>query len=242
MGLPEPRHPRRRGRQGGDRGAAAGGRAAVRQLLLPGDQRLRAEPERRQAVDGISSTATRASSASSEGYAHPIRFNALVAAGKVPADLLAKLPPPEAYKNVKFADAGADRQGEEGAGRYVAEGREARLMQTRHHVAGRAPAARVAPRRRGDRGGWCCRAVHRRVFASRLFMLAPTVMLAIQSVIGDDGLTLQYLDALRANTISRRLRELDRAVGRVGGGRRGRRRADRLFRAQAGRAARCARR
>jgi putative spermidine/putrescine transport system substrate-binding protein len=37
------------------------------------------------------------------GYAHPIRFNALAAAGKIPADLLAKLPSPDAYKAVKFA-------------------------------------------------------------------------------------------------------------------------------------------
>ena len=31
------------------------------------------------------------------GYCHPIRFNALAAAGKLPADLMAKLPPAEAY-------------------------------------------------------------------------------------------------------------------------------------------------
>jgi putative spermidine/putrescine transport system substrate-binding protein len=37
------------------------------------------------------------------GYAHPIRFNALVAAGKVPEALLKTLPPADAYKNVKFA-------------------------------------------------------------------------------------------------------------------------------------------
>lgn len=37
------------------------------------------------------------------GYAHPIRFNAMLAAGKIPQDLLAKLPDPNAYKNVKFA-------------------------------------------------------------------------------------------------------------------------------------------
>jgi putative spermidine/putrescine transport system substrate-binding protein len=37
------------------------------------------------------------------GFAHPIRFNALVAAGKVPDSLLKTLPPAEAYKNVKFA-------------------------------------------------------------------------------------------------------------------------------------------
>jgi putative spermidine/putrescine transport system substrate-binding protein len=37
------------------------------------------------------------------GYAHPVRFNALAAAGKIPAALLAKLPSPDAYKAVKFA-------------------------------------------------------------------------------------------------------------------------------------------
>ena len=37
-----------------------------------------------------------------KGYAHPVRYQKLVAAGKVPADLAAKLPPPEQYTNVKF--------------------------------------------------------------------------------------------------------------------------------------------
>ena len=37
------------------------------------------------------------------GFAHPIRFNSLVAAGKVPEALLQSLPPAEAYKDVKFA-------------------------------------------------------------------------------------------------------------------------------------------
>ena len=37
------------------------------------------------------------------GFAHPIRFNALVAAGKVPEAMLKALPPADAYKNVKFA-------------------------------------------------------------------------------------------------------------------------------------------
>jgi putative spermidine/putrescine transport system substrate-binding protein len=37
------------------------------------------------------------------GYAHPIRFNALVKAGKVPPELLAQLPPAKAYENVRFA-------------------------------------------------------------------------------------------------------------------------------------------
>jgi putative spermidine/putrescine transport system substrate-binding protein len=37
-----------------------------------------------------------------KGYAHPVRYQKLVAAGKVPADLAAKLPPPEQYNNVKF--------------------------------------------------------------------------------------------------------------------------------------------
>lgn len=38
-----------------------------------------------------------------KGFAHPIRFNAMVAAGKIPADLLAALPPAAAYKGIKFA-------------------------------------------------------------------------------------------------------------------------------------------
>ena len=38
-----------------------------------------------------------------EGFAHPIRFNSLVQAGKIPPALMSKLPPAEAYKDVKFA-------------------------------------------------------------------------------------------------------------------------------------------
>jgi putative spermidine/putrescine transport system substrate-binding protein len=37
-----------------------------------------------------------------KGYAHPARYQKLAAAGKVPADLAAKLPPASAYTNVKF--------------------------------------------------------------------------------------------------------------------------------------------
>jgi putative spermidine/putrescine transport system substrate-binding protein len=37
------------------------------------------------------------------GFAHPIRFNAMVAAGKIPEAVLKTLPPAEAYKAVKFA-------------------------------------------------------------------------------------------------------------------------------------------
>ena len=37
------------------------------------------------------------------GFAHPIRFNSLVAAGKVSDQLLKSLPPAEAYKDIKFA-------------------------------------------------------------------------------------------------------------------------------------------
>lgn len=36
-------------------------------------------------------------------YAHPIRFNAMLAAGRIPAAMLAKLPSPDAYKAVQFA-------------------------------------------------------------------------------------------------------------------------------------------
>ena len=37
-----------------------------------------------------------------KGYAHPVRYQKLVAAGKVPADLAAKLPSSAQYANVKF--------------------------------------------------------------------------------------------------------------------------------------------
>ena len=37
-----------------------------------------------------------------KGYCHPARFNAMAKAGKVPADLLAKLPPAEAYAKAVF--------------------------------------------------------------------------------------------------------------------------------------------
>jgi len=37
-----------------------------------------------------------------QGYAHPARYQALVSANKVPADLAAKLPPASQYTNIKF--------------------------------------------------------------------------------------------------------------------------------------------
>ncbi len=37
------------------------------------------------------------------GFAHPIRFDALVAAGKIPKAVLDTLPPAESYKGIKFA-------------------------------------------------------------------------------------------------------------------------------------------
>ena len=37
------------------------------------------------------------------GFAHPIRFEAMVAAGKIPEAVLKTLPPAEAYKGIKFA-------------------------------------------------------------------------------------------------------------------------------------------
>jgi putative spermidine/putrescine transport system substrate-binding protein len=37
------------------------------------------------------------------GFAHPIRFDSLVAAGKVPEAILKTLPPAESYKGIKFA-------------------------------------------------------------------------------------------------------------------------------------------
>ena len=37
-----------------------------------------------------------------KGYCHPIRFDAMSKAGKIPAELLAKLPPAEAYAAAIF--------------------------------------------------------------------------------------------------------------------------------------------
>ena len=37
-----------------------------------------------------------------EGYCHPIRFKALVDAGKIPQELLDKLPPAAAYESAVF--------------------------------------------------------------------------------------------------------------------------------------------
>ena len=59
------------------------GAPPYRQFLLPGDQRLRAEPERGQAVDGVPLQRRGPARLPGDGYAHPIRFNALVAAGKI---------------------------------------------------------------------------------------------------------------------------------------------------------------
>ncbi len=45
-----------------------------------------------------------------KGYCHPARFNAMSAAGKIPAELLAKLPPAEAYAKAIFPT--VEQQGE----------------------------------------------------------------------------------------------------------------------------------
>ena len=37
-----------------------------------------------------------------KGFCHPIRFNAMAKAGKIPAELLAKLPPAAAYEKAIF--------------------------------------------------------------------------------------------------------------------------------------------
>ena len=37
-----------------------------------------------------------------KGYCHPIRFNAMAKEGKIPQDLLDKLPPAEAYQKAVF--------------------------------------------------------------------------------------------------------------------------------------------
>jgi putative spermidine/putrescine transport system substrate-binding protein len=37
-----------------------------------------------------------------KGYAHPVRYQVLANAGKIPSDLAAKLPSADQYKNVQF--------------------------------------------------------------------------------------------------------------------------------------------
>jgi putative spermidine/putrescine transport system substrate-binding protein len=37
-----------------------------------------------------------------KGYCHPIRFNDLAKNGKIPADMMAKMPPAEAYEKAVF--------------------------------------------------------------------------------------------------------------------------------------------
>jgi len=44
-----------------------------------------------------------------KGYCHPIRFNDLAKNGKIPADVLAKLPPAESYASAVFPS--LDEQG-----------------------------------------------------------------------------------------------------------------------------------
>ena len=59
------------------------------------------------------------------GFAHPIRFNALVAAGKVPDALLETLPPARRLQEREVRDPGAGRKGAEDTGRSLAAGGEA---------------------------------------------------------------------------------------------------------------------
>ena len=73
-----------------------------RRRLRPGDLRLRAAPERRQALGWSTSTPTKARLGWLAGYCHPIRFNDLAARKVIPADLLAKLPDPALYAKAVF--------------------------------------------------------------------------------------------------------------------------------------------
>ena len=47
-----------------------------------------------------------------KGYCHPIRFNDLAKNGKIPADVLAKLPPAEAYAAAVFPTLDEQAQGQ----------------------------------------------------------------------------------------------------------------------------------
>jgi putative spermidine/putrescine transport system substrate-binding protein len=56
---------------------------------------------RREALDGTS-LFRRGPTRLAEGYCHPARFNDLAKNGKVPQELLDKLPPAESYSAAKF--------------------------------------------------------------------------------------------------------------------------------------------
>src|SRR6185369_16705892 len=47
------------------------------------------------------------------GYCHPIRFNDLAAKGKIPADMMSKLPPPEGYSKAVFPSLDEQAAGKE---------------------------------------------------------------------------------------------------------------------------------
>ena len=72
-----------------------------RRRLRAGDQRLRAASECRQAVDGASLLGRRAAHLA-EGLLPPDSFNDLAANGKIPQELLDKLPPAAAYEAAVF--------------------------------------------------------------------------------------------------------------------------------------------
>ena len=100
LGLSGARRPRHAGRQPEGRDRRPEDRRGRRRLRA-GDQRLCAAPQRRQAVDGAP-LFRRRPAVWLKGYCHPIRFNDLVKNGKVPQELLDKLPPAEHYENALF--------------------------------------------------------------------------------------------------------------------------------------------
>ena len=90
-------NPRDRGRRPDDR--------PLRRHVRPGHQRLRAAPERRQALDGVP-VLRRGPDVWLKGYCNPIRYDDMVKRNVDPADLAAKLPDTTGRRP---ADAGPDQ-------------------------------------------------------------------------------------------------------------------------------------
>ena len=102
LGLSQPRLPQEGTGQGGGHGRDPARRAGLWQLLLPGDQRHAPNPNAARLWQEFLYS-DQGQIMFLEGFAHPARFNALVAANKIPQALMKELPSAAAYKNIKFA-------------------------------------------------------------------------------------------------------------------------------------------
>ena len=147
LGLQRARRPRHaQGQPAGRR------RRAEDAASSPASTSRRSAPSRRirtpPSCGWSTSIPTRVSSRWLKGYCHPIRFNDLAKNGKIPADLLAKLPPAEAYAKAVFPT--LDEQGAAKDVDHQAVGRRRRRQR-----ASKLPAARGRAADRRSRGAGC---------------------------------------------------------------------------------------